>query len=166
MYMAEEPISLSFAFWPRSNIGTDESAAQSGATLIRVIYLTQTHIHICGTTHREAVRTIFKGLWYDSASGGLEPQTYPTLSGYYVPPKPSKSTKMVNLKTKMDFLFQSTLFLIWSLFYFMFFFCTLFATKQICPIFRRCSFGIFFYYDTKFKLNIMHIHSKQCRKLV
>ena len=31
--MVEEPISLSFAFRPLSNIGTDKSAAQSGATL-------------------------------------------------------------------------------------------------------------------------------------
>ena len=31
--MVEEPISISFAFRPRSNIGTDKSAAQSGATL-------------------------------------------------------------------------------------------------------------------------------------
>ena len=31
--MVEEPISLSFAFRPRSNIGTDKSAAESGATL-------------------------------------------------------------------------------------------------------------------------------------
>ena len=31
--MVEEPISLSFAFRPRSNIGTDKAAAWSGATL-------------------------------------------------------------------------------------------------------------------------------------
>ena len=31
--MVEEPISLSFAFRPRSIIGTDKSAAWSGATL-------------------------------------------------------------------------------------------------------------------------------------
>ena len=46
LYMVEDAISLSLAFWPRSNIGTDKSAGQSGATLrhsTRVIYLTQTH---------------------------------------------------------------------------------------------------------------------------
>ena len=32
-YMVEEPISLSFAFRPRSNIGIDKYAAQSGAIL-------------------------------------------------------------------------------------------------------------------------------------
>ena len=31
--MVEEPISLSFAFRPRSNIGTLKSSAKSGATL-------------------------------------------------------------------------------------------------------------------------------------
>ena len=49
IYMVVE-ISLSYAFQPRSNIGTDKSAhsqAQPYGICNRVIYLTQTHLHIC-----------------------------------------------------------------------------------------------------------------------
>ena len=69
--MVEEPISLSFAFWPRSNIGTDKSAAYSGATI--ALFIPNSNSFICGASHRDAVSIIFYGLWYDSASGGLEP---------------------------------------------------------------------------------------------
>ena len=43
--MVEEPISLSFAFRPQSNIGTDKSAAESGATLwhMHSLYLPNTN---------------------------------------------------------------------------------------------------------------------------
>ena len=62
MYRVEEPISLSFTFRPRCNIGTDKSAAQSGATLrhMHSRYLPNSNSLICGASHREAVSTIFK----------------------------------------------------------------------------------------------------------
>ena len=61
-YMVEEPISFSFAFRPRSNIGTDKSAAQSGTNLrhMHSRYLPNSNSFICGASHREAVSTIFK----------------------------------------------------------------------------------------------------------
>ena len=60
--MVEEPISLSLAFRPRSNIGTDKSVAWSGATPqhMHSRYLPNSNSFICGVSHREAVSTIFK----------------------------------------------------------------------------------------------------------
>jgi hypothetical protein len=62
LYMVEEPISLSFAFRPRSNIGPDKSAAQSGATQRQMHsrYLPNPNTFKCVASHREAVSTIFK----------------------------------------------------------------------------------------------------------
>ena len=61
--MVEEPISLSFAFRPRSYIGTYKSAAYSDATLrhMHSRYLPNSNSSICGASHREAISTIF---WY------------------------------------------------------------------------------------------------------
>ena len=63
--MVEEPISLSFAFWPRFNIGTDKSGAQSGATLwhIHLSYLPNSNSFLCGASHTEAVSTFFGITW-------------------------------------------------------------------------------------------------------
>ena len=62
LYMVEELISLSFAFWSWSNIGTDRSATQSGPTLqhMHSHYLPNSNLCICGASHREAVSTILK----------------------------------------------------------------------------------------------------------
>ena len=62
MQMVDKPISLSFAFRPRSNIVTDRSAAQSGATLLHMHsrYLPNSNSFIYGASHREAVSTFFK----------------------------------------------------------------------------------------------------------
>ena len=60
--MVEEPISLSFAFRPRFNIGTDKSAAYLATTLryIHSRYLPNSNLFKCLASQREAVSIIFK----------------------------------------------------------------------------------------------------------
>ena len=58
----EEPNSLSFAFPPRFNIGTDKSAAQSGATLrhMHSRYFPNSISFICRASNRGALSNILE----------------------------------------------------------------------------------------------------------
>ena len=60
-------------------INLQHSQAQPYGICTRVIYLTQTH-YMCNITQRSS-QYPFLSLWYDSASGGLDPQTSRTLKG-------------------------------------------------------------------------------------
>ena len=62
--MIEEPISLSFAFRPRSNICTDKSAAQSGATLRHMHSRYLPNSNSLYVEHHTEKSLVLLGLWW------------------------------------------------------------------------------------------------------
>ena len=70
-----------FAFRTRPNIGTDKSAAESGATLQHMHSRYLPNSNLLYVEHHTEKQYHFLSLWYDPTSGGLEPWTSRTLSG-------------------------------------------------------------------------------------